>query len=447
MKRLVKALFTFVLRLYFRRVEVFGEEHVPKKGPVIFVLNHHNALVDPLFILCLASRDVSFLAKSTLFDMPMVGYLTRAFDSIPVYRKQDGGDTSQNQKTFAMCHQMLREGKALALFPEGISHNVPKLMPLKSGTARIALGAASQGGEEPLQIVPAGLYFTQKFTFRSEALLYYGEPIEVKRVELDEQGEPPRDVTQELTQKMFDALTGLILEAQHEKALSIVQRAERIFSRSVPDKHNEITLTEELELRKQFVQAYEVLEEKMPKRLHALQDRVEQYESTLSSFGLETTHLIPQYFTPSKVFIFIFKRLILLPVLIPLACVGTLVHFPSYHGIGFLAKRMAKQDIDMLSTFKILGALLFFPLTWLLVGGAAWWMHSWQLGLLVTLLAPLTGWCANFFWEHFEDFKMRLRSFGLFLLRRDTFEELVHEQKSIRQELIDLGKYVRSLEA
>jgi len=52
-------------------------------------VNHPNGLMDPLLLLCLSPRPVSFLAKSPLFTMPFVSLFVKAFDSIPVYRPQD----------------------------------------------------------------------------------------------------------------------------------------------------------------------------------------------------------------------------------------------------------------------------------------------------------------------------------------------------------------------
>src|ERR1044072_2597936 len=97
-RRLIVSVLRLALRIYFQRIEVTGTEHVPLKTPVIFVLNHPNALVDPVFLLCLAPRPVSFLAKAPLFRMPVLGYLVKAVDSIPVYRRQDKGeDIRKNQ--------------------------------------------------------------------------------------------------------------------------------------------------------------------------------------------------------------------------------------------------------------------------------------------------------------------------------------------------------------
>ena len=97
-RRILCAVLRLALRIYFRRVEIVGVENVPPDKPVIFVLNHPNALVDPVFLLCLAPRRVSFLAKAPLFRMPVIGSLVRALDSLPAYRQQDAGeDVTRNR--------------------------------------------------------------------------------------------------------------------------------------------------------------------------------------------------------------------------------------------------------------------------------------------------------------------------------------------------------------
>ena len=161
-------------------------EHVPLDTPVIFVLNHPNALVDPVFLLCLAPRRVSFLAKAPLFRMPVIGYLVKALDSLPVYRRQDEGeDVTKNQETFVAARKLLARGGTIGICPEGVSHDEPGLRPIKTGAARISLAAVSTGEVSNLKIVPAGLYYTSKTSFRSDALLYFGNPIDVEPVTLE----------------------------------------------------------------------------------------------------------------------------------------------------------------------------------------------------------------------------------------------------------------------
>src|SRR5918999_5253996 len=220
-RRLIVALVKVALRIYFQRIEVTGQENVPLDKPVIFVLNHPNALVDPVFLFCLAPRRVSFLAKAPLFHMPVIGYLVKAMDSLPVYRQQDeGADTRKNQETFVAARKLLASGGTIGICPEGVSHDEPGLRPIKTGAARISLAAVSTGEVSDLKIVPAGLYYTSKTSFRSDALLYFGNPIDVKPVALEPDGTPPRDAVRELSSKIEKALREVILDAKHEEELA-----------------------------------------------------------------------------------------------------------------------------------------------------------------------------------------------------------------------------------
>jgi len=226
-RRITCAILKFALRVYFRRIEVVGRDNVPRDAPVIFVLNHPNALVDPVFLLCLAPRRVSFVAKATLFRMPIISYFVRALDSLPAYRRQDEGqDVSRNLETFAAARRLLARGGTIGICPEGVSHNEPRLKPLKTGAARIALGAVSSGEAIDLQIVPVGLYYTEKTTFRSSALLYFGGPLPVAPVALEPDGTPPREAVRELSDRVENALRDVILHAEQEEALSLIERAE-----------------------------------------------------------------------------------------------------------------------------------------------------------------------------------------------------------------------------
>src|SRR5258708_18469813 len=230
-RRIICAVLRVALRVYFRRIEVIGLENVPPESPVIFVLNHPNGLVDPAFLLCLAPRRVAFIAKAPLFRMPLIGSLVRALDSLPAYRRQDKGqDVSRNIETFTAARQLLARGITIGICPEGVSHDEPRLKPLKTGAARIALAAASSGDALDLKIVPGGLYYTAKTTFRSSALLYFAPGLPVERVALEPDGTPPRDPVRQLSARIEKALREVMLHAEQEEALSMIDRAEQIFS-------------------------------------------------------------------------------------------------------------------------------------------------------------------------------------------------------------------------
>ena len=124
----------------------------------------------------------------------------------------------------------------------------------------------STGEVKDLKIVPAGLYYTSKTSFRSSALLYFGTPLTVIPVQLEADGSPPRDAVRQLANQIERALREVILDARHEEALQTIARAERIFSAEMRDGEDD-SLTGELRLQQRFIKAYSVVEGHQPERL------------------------------------------------------------------------------------------------------------------------------------------------------------------------------------
>jgi 1-acyl-sn-glycerol-3-phosphate acyltransferase len=125
--------------------------------------------MDPLVLRVMTGRRIRFLAKSTLWGNPFGRLAMDAFECLKVYRHQDlAGDAAgtataagslsaardRNEEAFAHCRAELASGAELALYPEGTSHSEPRLKPLKSGAARLALSAAAEararGGTAPV---------------------------------------------------------------------------------------------------------------------------------------------------------------------------------------------------------------------------------------------------------------------------------------------------------
>ena len=85
--RLVRSIVSMALGLFYkvevvRRVEDFA-------GPVMFVGNHPNSLIDPAMVFMITERQVTFLAREPLFRVPVLGWILRGVGALPVYRKQD----------------------------------------------------------------------------------------------------------------------------------------------------------------------------------------------------------------------------------------------------------------------------------------------------------------------------------------------------------------------
>ncbi|MDQ2871306.1 MAG: lysophospholipid acyltransferase family protein [Acidobacteriota bacterium] len=438
MRSLLRALFARALRVFFRRIEVEGAERVPKTGPAIFVVNHPNALVDPVLLLCFSPRPISFLAKAPLFRMPVVGLLVRTFDSIPVYRAQDGADQLvHNRETFESAGRVLVRGGTLALFPEGISHDEPRLAPLKSGAARIAIGTATSTGS-PLSVVPAGLYYTWKNRFRSSALLAFGEPLSVPPGESRPGGEPDREAVEALTDRISAAMSALTLQADTRGAMDLVRRAEKIFGAGADGPR----LADELSRRQRFVEGYRRLAEADPARLAALEGRIRRFEAERREAGLSVEHLSAEALSPRALATLIAENLGTL-VLLPFAAAGALLHYPAYRLSGILARRLVRHGEDVLATVKVASSMLLFPLTWAAASWGAWRLAGPAPGLAAIGLVPFCGWAALRAAESLDTLLGRAWALTFLLFRETALRRLLAERAAIQREIAAIAEELR----
>jgi 1-acyl-sn-glycerol-3-phosphate acyltransferase len=445
MRALLTALCRFLLRIFFRRIEVVGREHVPDAGPVLYVLNHPNGLLDPLFILCLSPRPVTFLAKAPLFDTFLVKHFVRAFECLPVYRASDGEDTSKNRASIEASIALLARGRALALFPEGKSHSEPRLEPLKTGAARIALSAAAVGeASSPIQIIPVGLDYDAKTTFRSHALLVYGEPIATPVLALDAQLRPPAAAAEALTHAIAEAIGRVTLQAREAEAIELARDARRIWAASERDLaaddpallEPEEAAQQRFELEYRLLSGHASLREREPARLDATIARVRRYRAELALLGLE----VDQDPRPTRALQrALAGELLVLPLLAPFALFGAIVHAPAYRLIDFVAHRMAKQAAEVLATIKLIAGFLFFPATYLLLALALGLGSGWTSALVVLLVAPPCGYATLRFTERAGALIDRTRAAWILLTRRDVAAWLVRERAAIRAEIVALA--------
>jgi 1-acyl-sn-glycerol-3-phosphate acyltransferase len=424
-----------LLRIFFRRVQVTGQDQVTP-GPVIFILNHPNALIDPLILLCHTRRPVSFLAKEPLFRLPFIGRIVRAMDSIPVYRRMDQADTARNTATFAAARELLSRGGSLALFPEGTSHSDPRLKPFRTGAARIALGARVPG----LVIVPAGLFYTAKSRFRSQALLCFGPAVEVPETETGPDGESPAEPVREFTAELERSLGELTLQADGHHALALAESAERILL-SAGDGDRE--LASRLQIRRRLLEGYSQLKLTAPHRLEEISRRVGAWQARLDAAGLTPELLPAEGYTAETVVRFTAPRLATLLGLLPLALLGTLIHLVPWVVVDLIGRRVRRSNLDLVSTVKILAGLVLYPLTWALLA----WLTTrrWGLpaGLLILLLIPVSGFVALLFSEDLRRLLKGGRGLLFALTGKRRFLRLVAERRAIRDDLVKLAEELK----
>jgi bile acid:Na+ symporter, BASS family len=130
-KHLLKKLwYTFVifyiktgLFFYTKKIKIVGKENIPKKGAVLFAVNHPNGLLDPLIVTTNTSRTTHYLVRAAIFKKPIVKKFLATLNLMPIYRIRDGvQEISKNAEVFNDCYDILNKQQALMIFPEG-SHD------------------------------------------------------------------------------------------------------------------------------------------------------------------------------------------------------------------------------------------------------------------------------------------------------------------------------------
>ncbi len=474
-RQVIHAIISIALRLFFRRIEAVNAENVPQDGAIIFVLNHPNGLVDPALVFVSLIRRVSFLAKSTLFDIPVAGFLLRTFEILPVARRVDSsGDMSKNRMTFQNCYELLAQDRCIAIFPEGISHNETKLQPLKTGAARIALGALGFKEEKEnsqisdlefqisenketndegqktndeinpkseirnlkLKIMAVGLYYTSKTSFRSEALIRYGDLIEVEPVELDENGEPPREAVYALNAKIEDALRKVTLNLESQSELDTVLKAEALFSSVYENLLFKDTLTQSFNRLQSLAEKYALLEKNDPQKMRELGEKVSRYENALKTSGVTAESLSVLYHPTFYVFRYLILRVLFLLILAPLAVIGAIIHSPAYLFSNLLGRTVTTHDVDAAgSSSKIIAAMIFMPLTWLITALIMLFFFGWQIALIAIPVTILCGYIALRSSETLIDLNVWIKSAWLLFRQRALFLRLLVRRKTLQEEI------------
>ncbi len=152
----------------------------------------------------------------------------------------------------------------------------------------------------------------------------------------------------------------------------------------------------------------------------------------------------PADLTPPKSAGSLLKQLLLrgmiFLLLVAPAIIGIVVHFLAYRLGGFLSRSFFKSTEDVVSTIKIISAMLLFPVTWLVMAVFAFEFAGWRAALALLLILPFTGYAAMRFLEEWDAFLGGLWALAFFLTRRRFFVRLLAERRAIKAEILTLAE-------
>ncbi len=198
------------------------ESRLPKSGPFILAPNHYSE-IDPIAMGAAVwhlGRLPRFMAKASLFKIPLFGRLLRASGQIPVEREgaiRTGAGGRRNPMGAAA--QLIEQESGVIVYPEGSLTRDPGLWPMrgKSGAVRLAL-------ESGIPLIPVAHWGTQKLMPRYAKRIHpiprktihvaVGEPLDLSRFA---GRNPDQKVISEATNELMDAITALLAQLREEQ--------------------------------------------------------------------------------------------------------------------------------------------------------------------------------------------------------------------------------------
>jgi glycerol-3-phosphate O-acyltransferase / dihydroxyacetone phosphate acyltransferase len=343
----------------FRSVEVVRPASVASSGPQLWLASHFGAFSDAVVLLHALERHPRFLVGDFLFRVPLLRQLLQLAEAIPVRRSVDRPDTGEvghgNDVTFIASRAALAQGDALAVFPEGVATDGPAISPLRTGAARIALGASAEGVRD-IQIVPVGIHYQDRAAFRSRVFVDVGEPflldgwLAERGRDVGDASDHDRALVRELTDDLEHRLREVAPEFTDLEEAVALHAAARVALREQlghpPAWGQQADLADELGRRPAAER-------------HELCDAVRTYQGALDAAGLGDVEVSER---PARSRRRVLLSMVLGVALVPFALAGALVHAPAVALILLL--RSLRLSAPTKATVLPATALLAMLATW-----------------------------------------------------------------------------------
>jgi hypothetical protein len=329
------------------------------------------------------------------------------------------------------------------IFPEGTSEIERRLRELKTGTARIALGAEYEHDFLlNTRIIPVGLNYSDPTHFRTDVFVNIGEPLAVKDWK-DTFSPDNFEAVESLTAALETQLSELVIITEDDEEDSVVRNVEVLYKNQL---FEDLALNphdpkEEFGLIKQMVEAVRYFEQKRPDLFKKVQVSMTNYVENLQKLGLTDQVLLE-----SKQLLAHFTgTLVRLLLGLPLYLFGLLTNYLPYKLPSKIAGWIS-TDISYRAPTMMSVGVVVFPVFY---GVQVWAVHHWigqpWLTALYALWLPLSG----FFVLHYWDLAQRLarvwQSLRLFQKKPSLMNSLQQERRAIFQALENAKEeYLRS---
>lgn len=428
----VRAFGKFWVNRFFRKIQVLGIENVIP-GPVIFAINHPNNLIDSLVVAYAIERKIHYLATAQLFRNKIMSLFLHSMGVIPVYRKQD--DTSSGQKNISMfqaCYEILKDGGAIGIYPEGTTHAEPRIRKIKTGAARIAL-EAEMLYHPGVKLVPVGLNFSVRKSFRSEVIVSIGPSIAASTY-LEKYQLAPAETVEQLTDDLQKAIEAQVIVIDEPELDRLVQQIEEIYKGELIRDLIEIRglKKEEIDrfqLSKRLIAGIHYFNEKNPDLIRRIQEEIETYSGRLKKIKVQDRLIEALVNNPTSYRRFIL-RVVLLLICLPPALWGAVNHFFPYQISRLVSRKIAKKETDY-ATVRILSGMVLYTLFYAAQIYAVFRWFGLFPAIIYGITLPIAGAFAYYYKEKFRKMREDLNLFSIMITRKQLLQKLVEQRERL----------------
>ncbi len=448
--RILHFIFRYAVKKYFRKIRIQNLELIPEDKPVVFFPNHRSAFMDPLVVATMIDRPIHFLARGESFKNRFMAKIYKQLNMIPIYRKEFSPDEAhKNKDVFRNCDALLEKKGAIMIFPEGLSQTKPRLLPFKTGMARIVFGAEEKNHFNlDVQLIPVGINYTNPHRFQSDLFINLGEPIKVADYR-EAYEKNSFEAVKKLTADTELALRERIITLDGKRWFKLSEKVEAIVQtepEAFLSKTNKSGFDWYL-AKKDINGAIDYFKTNKPDLLNHLEKKTNEYMNMLQRLKVSKDSISVNKGKYSLKHNFPLLLLYLI-VLAPLFLVGLL-----FLGIPFIVTRLVAnavvKRVDFMGSVVLALGLLVFTIFGVIESViVAKITGFWFWGLAVFLLLPLLGYATRQYYMHLIHLSINRRWLSISARKNKLAEYVVNEKQNLlglfkeayKEYLIDKGK-------
>ncbi|NPA68211.1 MAG: hypothetical protein GXO50_06340 [Chlorobi bacterium] len=420
-------------KIFYKEVRHYGVENIPDDKPVLIAPNHQNALMDALAIIFALDKQVVFLARSDIFQNPLVAKILFFLKILPVYRMRDGKEKLKlNELIYNKTIEVLKNNRPVTIFPEAQHIDKRHLRRLKKSIQRIAFKLEEDADfKADIQIIPTGIYYSNYWNFRAKLFVSFGKPLSLKPY-FDEYKEDPAKAMLKFGNVLHEKITEQIIHIKDLQTHDEYNFLLDVCDRDIADllHIDDLSLKNKIIVDKETVRRLDLLKEQNPDKFEKIMSLSDAYKKGLEKYKLKDWVVEKSYSAGDLI-----KKTLLLILGFPVFLYGAINNIIPYLLPKFITDKLEDRQFESSVVYAL--GLFSFPVFYLLQTVAVWFLtKSFLLSLLYLLTLPGFGLIAFMYSRLFVKTSARYR----FLKNKDSKD--MKELIKIRKEIIDIVRNV-----